>query len=151
MVTVPENMDVIHSMTWANRRIPAKKAEETLEISQECVRFIIHMLDIRNLSAKWAPKCLYKDKKHDRVVVASREISGHFRWRAACFLAQLATKYETWTHLYDPGTKEQSREWRYNGSFIKKSFEHIRQPLRHLVSGTKTGYCWLNTSKRMEQ
>jgi len=59
VVTVPENMDAIYSMTRENRKISAKKTAETMEISQECVRFIIHTSDIRKLSAKWAPKCLY--------------------------------------------------------------------------------------------
>jgi hypothetical protein len=45
-------------MIWANRRIYAKKTAETLKISWECVAFIIHMLDIRKLFAKWAPNCL---------------------------------------------------------------------------------------------
>jgi hypothetical protein len=130
VVTVPENMDAIHSMTWANWRTSAKKTAETLEISQECVTFITHMSDIRNLSAKWAPKCMYEDEKHDRVVEASQEISGHFRWRAAGFLVQLATMYETWIHLYDPGTKEHLRSGDTVVPPSKKSFEHISQPPR---------------------
>jgi hypothetical protein len=52
------------------------------------------MSDIRKLSAKWVPKCLNEDKKHDCVVAASQEISEHFRWRAAGLLAQLVTMYE---------------------------------------------------------
>jgi hypothetical protein len=67
VVTVPENMDAIHSMIWANRRISAKKTAKTLKISQEYVGFIICVLDIRKLSAKWAPKCLNEDEKHGRV------------------------------------------------------------------------------------
>jgi len=72
---------------------------------------------------------LYEDKKHDRVVVASQEISGHLRWTAEGFLAQLATVYETWIYLYDPETKEESKEWRHGCSLVKKCSEHISQPL----------------------
>jgi len=130
VVTVPENIDAIHSLIQANRRISAKKTAETLKISWECVGFTIYMLDIRRLSVKWAPKCLNEDEKHDRVVAASREISEHFRWRVAGLLAQLVTMYETWVHLYDPETNEQSKEWRHSVSFVKKSFEHTSQPPR---------------------
>jgi hypothetical protein len=99
---VPENMDDIHSMIWANQRISAKKTAQTVEISRECVAFIIHTLDIRKLSAKWAPKCLYEVEKHDRIVAASQEIFEHFRWTTASLLAQTVTMYETWRHLCDP-------------------------------------------------
>jgi hypothetical protein len=63
------------------------------------------MLDIRKLFAKWAPNCLNEDERHDRVVADSREISEHFRWRAAGLLAHLVTLYETRIHLYDPRDK----------------------------------------------
>jgi len=63
-------------------------------------------------------------------VAAPQEISEHFIWTAAGFLAQLVTMYETWIHLYDPETKEQSKKWRHSGSLVKKSFEHINQPPR---------------------
>jgi orotate phosphoribosyltransferase-like protein len=59
---VPENVDIVHSMILADQRISAKKIAETLEISRECVGYIIHdVLDMRKLSAKWVPKCLNVD------------------------------------------------------------------------------------------
>jgi hypothetical protein len=127
---VPENMDDIHSMIWANRRISAKKTTQTLEISQECVAFIIHMFDIRKLCAKWAPKCLNEVEKHDRVVAASQEIYEHFRRTAAGLLAQLLTMYETRIHLHNPKTKEQPKEWRHRGSQVQKISGHVSQPPR---------------------
>jgi predicted HTH transcriptional regulator len=41
-VTIPENVDAIHSMILKNQRITAKNIVETLEISQERVVYIIH-------------------------------------------------------------------------------------------------------------
>jgi transposase len=65
-VTIPENMDAIHSMLLDDRRISTKKTSETLAISRERVGYIIHeILDMRKLSAKWVPKCLYADQKRD--------------------------------------------------------------------------------------
>jgi hypothetical protein len=63
VVTEPENVDAVHSMILAHQRISAKKTAEILEISQECVEFIIHdVLDMRKLPAKWTPKCLNADQ-----------------------------------------------------------------------------------------
>jgi hypothetical protein len=78
-VTIPENMDAIHSMILDDRRMSAKKIVETLMISEERVGCIIHkILDMRKLSAKWVPKCLNADQKHDRVL-ASQAILDQFR------------------------------------------------------------------------
>jgi hypothetical protein len=59
-VTVPENVDSIHSMILGDCRISsANKIAETLAISREKVSYIIHeILAMRKLSAKWVPKCL---------------------------------------------------------------------------------------------
>jgi predicted HTH transcriptional regulator len=67
-VTIPENMHTIHSMILANCRISTKRIAETLAISRERVAYIIHeILEMRKLSAKWVLKCLYADRKCDRV------------------------------------------------------------------------------------
>jgi hypothetical protein len=48
VVTVRENVDGIHSMILVDQRISAKKIAQTLEISWECVLFIVHdVLDMR--------------------------------------------------------------------------------------------------------
>jgi len=63
-VTTPVIIDQIHELNLEDRRISAKSIAEQLCISRERVRFIIHGdLDMRNLSAKWVPKCLIEDQK----------------------------------------------------------------------------------------
>jgi hypothetical protein len=107
VVTVPENVDAIHSMIVADWRISARKIAETLEINSGTCR-IHHVLDKRNLSSKWAPKCLSADQKRDRVVTP-KSILEQFRWNTVGFLARLVTMDKTWIHLYDPETKKQSK------------------------------------------
>jgi hypothetical protein len=52
-VTIPENVDAIHSMILDDRRISVKMIAETLAISQERVNYIIHeIFGIRKLSDK---------------------------------------------------------------------------------------------------
>jgi hypothetical protein len=70
VVTVPENVDAVHSTILTDQTISAKRIPETLEISRERVGFIIHnMMDMKKLSAKLVPKCLKEDQKLDCIVV----------------------------------------------------------------------------------
>jgi hypothetical protein len=78
-VTIPENVDAVHSMILDNQRISTKKIAETLVISRERIGCIIHeILDMRKLSTKWNPKRLNADQKRDRVFV-SQAILDRFR------------------------------------------------------------------------
>jgi len=66
-VTSQEIFDQIHELILEDRRISAKSIAEQLAISREQVGSIIHEdLDMRNLSAKWVPKCLNVDQKRQR-------------------------------------------------------------------------------------
>jgi len=63
-VNTPEIIDQIHELILEDRLITAKSLAEQLGISREQVGSIIHEdLDMRKLSAKWAPKCLNADQK----------------------------------------------------------------------------------------
>jgi histone-lysine N-methyltransferase SETMAR len=119
VITVPEDVDAIHSMILAGRTISTKKIADTLEISRERVGFIIHDdLDMRKLSAKWVPKCLNADHKRDHIV-ASQAILEHFRQNTAGFLARLVTMDETWMIQRQ---KNKQTEWRHIGSPHPKKF-----------------------------
>jgi len=66
-VTTPEIIDQIHELILEDRRISVKSIAEQLSISRERVGSIIHEdLDMRKLSAKWIPKCLNANQKHQR-------------------------------------------------------------------------------------
>jgi len=66
-VTTPEIIDQIHELILGDRLILAKSIAEQLSISRERIGSIIHEdLDMRKLSAKWVPKCLNADQKHQR-------------------------------------------------------------------------------------
>jgi len=66
-VATPKIIDQIHELILEDRRISAKSVAQQLGISREWVRSIIHEdLDMRQLSAKWALKCLNADQKRQR-------------------------------------------------------------------------------------
>ena len=91
-------------------------------ISHERVGSIIHKdLDMRKLSAKWAPKCPNADQKRQQCQSSEQRLE-FFRRVRNDFLSLLVTMDETWFYLYDPETKQQSMEWRYSGSLRPKKF-----------------------------
>jgi hypothetical protein len=54
--SVPDNVDATHSIILARQRISVKNIAETVEISWECVGFIVHdKLDMKKLLEKWVP------------------------------------------------------------------------------------------------
>jgi len=66
-VTTPDIIDHIHELILEDRRISAKSISEHLGISHEQVGSILHEdLDMQKLPAKWVPKCLNGDQKHQR-------------------------------------------------------------------------------------
>ena len=113
-VTTPEIIDQIHELILEDHRISAQSITEQLGISHERDGSIIHEdLDKRKLSAKWASKCLNADQKLQRCL-PSEELLEFFRRDTNDFLSRLVTTDETWLYHCDPGTKQQSMEWRHS-------------------------------------
>jgi len=66
-VNTSEIIDQSHELILEDRRISSKSIAEQLGISRERVGSIIHEdLDMRKLPAKWVPKCLNAEQKHQR-------------------------------------------------------------------------------------
>ena len=66
-MTTPKIIDQIHEVILEDHRISAKSIAEQLGVSHERVgSIILEDLDMRRLSAKWVPKCLNADQKHQR-------------------------------------------------------------------------------------
>jgi len=121
-VTNPEIIDQIRELILEDRRISAKSIAEQLGISCEWVRSIIHKdLDMMKLSAKWVPKSLNADQKHQRCQSSEQGLE-FFRCDPNDFLSRLVTMDETWSYQYDPETKQQSMEWGHSGTTNPKIF-----------------------------
>jgi len=90
-VTTPEIIDQIHELILEDRRISAKSLAGQLGTSPERVESIIHEdLDMRKLSARWVPKCLKSDQKHQRCQ-SSEQLLEFFRRDPNDFLSRLVT------------------------------------------------------------
>jgi len=90
--------------------ISAKSTAEQLGISREWVGSIIHEdLDMQKLSARWVPKCLNANQKHQSCQ-SSKQLLEFFRHDPNNLLLQLVTMDKTWLYHHDPETKQQSME-----------------------------------------
>jgi len=127
-VATLEIIDHIHELILVARRISAKSIAEQLGISRERVGSFVHEdLDMWKLSAKWVPKYLNADQKHQRCQ-SSEQISEFFRRDPNDFLSWLVTMDETLSYHYDPETKRHPMEWRDSGSPRTKKSEY-KNPL----------------------
>ena len=97
-VTTPEIIDQIHELILEDHRISAKSIAEQLGISCAQVGSIIHEdLDTPKISAKWVPKCLNADQKHQQYQPSEQLLE--FFWRDPNdFLSRLVTMDETWLY-----------------------------------------------------
>jgi len=121
-VTTPDIIDQINELILEDRLISSDSVAEQLGISREWVGSIIHKdYDIRKLSAKWVPKCLNADQKHQRCQ-SSEQLLEFFRRDPNDFLSRSVTMDETWFCHYDPETKQQSVEWLHSGLSRPKKF-----------------------------
>ena len=104
-VSTVENVDAVHDMILSYHRISIEQVSETLKNSCERVHHIIHAdLDMKQISAKWIPKCLNTDQKRARVET-SRSSCALFN-ESPEFLIHVLTMDETWLYFYDPETKQ---------------------------------------------
>ena len=71
---------------------------------------------MRKLSAKWVPKCLKADQKHQRCQSSEQLWNFFGAIQMISCRARLVTMDETWLYHYEPETKQQSAEWRHSGS-----------------------------------
>ena len=106
-VTTPEIVDQIHELILEDHRISAKSIAEQLGSSREQVRSIIHEdFDMRKFSAKWVPKCLNADQKHQRCQSSEQLWNFFGAIQIVSYRARLVTMDETWLYHYDPETKQ---------------------------------------------
>jgi hypothetical protein len=88
---------------------------------------------MKKLSAKWVPKCLNAIQKRDQAL-ASQAILDRFRRVPVGFFNHIITMDETWIHMYDSKTKEQSKEWTHSGSPHPKKFKTQKSSSKVVVS-----------------
>ena len=103
-VTTSEMIDKIHDMVFSDRGIKVH------EISRVTMFSILYeKLGVKKILARWVPRLLSEENKHNRVV-DSQAILVFFRRNPEEFLRRSITVDETWIHHYIPETKKQSKQ-----------------------------------------
>jgi len=92
--------------------------------------------DMRKLSAKWVPKCLNADQKHQRHQ-SSEQLLEFFRRDPNDFLSRLMTMDETGLYHYDPETS--NNHWR-GGIAVRLDFLGSRRHIPHWLFSKRPIY-----------
>lgn len=118
--TTDEIIEKIHNAVLDDRRIKVHELADIAKISDERVRNILHdHLHMKKLSARWVPRLLTTDQKHQRMNL-SKQCLQLFQRNPDEFLRRFVTVDETWVHHYTPETKQQSKQWVEAGSSAPK-------------------------------
>lgn len=124
-VTTEENVNKIHDIVLADRRLKVREIVEMTGISDERVRNILHEhLGMRKLSARWVPRLLTVDQKRNRVTTSEVGLA-MIKRNPKEFLRRFVTGDETWIHHYTPETKEQSKQWISPGECAPKKAKTV--------------------------
>jgi len=69
--TTPEIIEQVHGMVLDDRRMKVREIAETIDISKECVGYILHEeLGMKKLCARWVPRLLTADQKCTRMKIS---------------------------------------------------------------------------------
>ena len=150
IVTTSGVIEEIDELTLEDRRIWVKLIAEQLGLSREGVGSIIHEdLDMRKFSANWVPKCLNVDQIGQRCLWSELYLE-FFQGDLKYFLSRLVTINEPWLYHNEPGTMQQSIEWRRRVSPRPKLFrgQNPREKLSPQFFGIKTASShWLSSKE----
>lgn len=119
-ITTSEMIEKIHDIVINDRRVKVRKIAKTVGISIEQVQNILTThLDMKKLFARWVPRLLIIDNKHTRVST-SKECLAMLKRNRNDFWRWFITVDETWIHYSIPETKEQSKQWVFQGETAPK-------------------------------
>ena len=98
-----------------DRRVTERYIASTVGILQERVHSILtEDLEMRKLSARWVPRLLTVDQKHNRRTLSHTNLN-LFEEDPANFPRRFVTMDETWVHHFTPEAKQQSKQWKHSG------------------------------------
>ena len=126
-----------------------RKIVEARGISQETVFSILHeKLGVKKILVRWVPRFFSEENKRNRVV-DSEAILAFFRGNRNEYLRRYISVDETRIHHYTSETKEQSKQWVFEGehgeigrqgdghSFLRCTWNYL-----HRLLGKRTNDDW---------
>jgi len=123
--TTPEIIEQVHDMVLDDRPMKVSEIAETIGISKECVRYILHEeLDMKKLCARWVPRLLTEDQKRTRMKISEHCLK-RFNKNKTDVVRQLINMDETWIHHYTPECKQQSKQWTAASCSVPKKTKSV--------------------------
>ena len=118
--TTVDNVEKVRDLVLAHRRLKVREIAETVDISKDCLGYILHeILGMGKLLARWVPSLLTPDNKRNSETI-SEQCLMLFKETPKEFLRRFVTVGETLIHWYSPETMEQSKQWTSRGELGPK-------------------------------
>jgi histone-lysine N-methyltransferase SETMAR len=124
-VTTAEMTEKVRKIVLTDRRVKVREIAETVSISTERVRNILHEhLTMKKLCSRWVPRLLTPVQKQCRKDI-STDCLALYKSNPTEFLRRFITVDETWVHHYTPETKQQSKQWTVKGEPAPKKAKTV--------------------------
>ena len=81
------------------------------------------------VSSRWVPRMLTPEQKACRQQFSEENLN-MLRADPHKFVSRIITGDETWVHLHDPETKQESMQWQTRGPLLQRNFVCKNQPER---------------------
>lgn len=121
--SITDDLDTVkkvEALVLEDRRITIEVVMNEVGLSYGSVWKIIHdQLHMSKVSARWVPRLLTPFQKQTRHEL-SQQMLTLLEQDEEDFFARLITMDECWVYLYDPETKEMSKEWKHSSSPLPK-------------------------------
>ena len=106
----------VEDLILADRRVTIQTIIQETGLSSGSVRKIIHEeLHMSKVSARWVPRLLTPLQREMRRDLSRQNLT-LLEQDEDNFFGRLVTMDECWVYLYDPETKEMSKEWKHSKS-----------------------------------
>jgi hypothetical protein len=127
-----ENIAKVCEAILADRRQTIHDVCETVGQSYGIVQCMLaDNLNMRRISARFVSRLLSDDQKAHRVSVC-RELKQQAR-DDPNFISNIITGDETWVYGYDPGTKQQSSQWKLSNSPRPKKARQVGSNVKSML------------------
>lgn len=126
----------------------SKTVAGTIEISMECVKFIIHeYLGTHKLWVTWTWN-VWMPTRNEIVWTPPRWFYSVLSDLVITFSWWLVTVDKTWSHRHDPQTRKQSLQWRHSSSHSKQSLQWRHSSSPHSNNPCSGGTRVLHISRK---
>jgi Transposase. len=130
--STPKNVETVWWLVHEDCRRTIKSIAAVVNVSYRTVQAILTCdLNMHYVAAKFVPRLLTPEQKEDRVAICQE------LWQHApddpSFMSRVIIWDERWIYGYDPETKQQSSQWKSQGSPRPKKARHSHNSTKNML------------------